>query len=128
MTLMPVEEVRVKNLSYEEEETQYRDQLNMVCAVPGCMLMPERGAHHIVPRRATGGPRDFVVIDGLVVPNRVRLCSPHHGEVTGEVGGHKAKIVWDPELPQGWGWWVADEGWVYKGPLNLKKGHGARTT
>lgn len=64
------------------------------CAVPGCGEAPEPGAHHIEPRSRIGGPLDWVRIDGVLVANLCRLCPQHHRDVTGGIGGYKARIVW----------------------------------
>jgi hypothetical protein len=93
--------------------------LSEICSVPGCWQRPEPGSHHIEPRSRTGGPVDYVVIDNLVVYNRCRLCPMHHLWVTGDLGGHKARIVWEDGA---WHWQepsarVGVVAWVDKGPL-----------
>ncbi|HEY7421445.1 MAG TPA: hypothetical protein VH541_05500 [Gaiellaceae bacterium] len=39
--------------------------------------------------------------DGTVIGNRVGLCVPHHDNVTGEIGGYKARVAFDGGLF----WW-----------------------
>ncbi len=73
------------------------------CSVPGCAKPAQRGAHHIEPRSRTGGPIEFVSIDGLIRSNKCKLCSSHHNQVTGGVGGYRARIVWHGRQ---W-WWCA---------------------
>ena len=63
-------------------------------------------------RSDTAGPKKFVSIDGVVVANLCRLCPQHHREVTGGIGGHRARIVWrDDPL----GHWV----WQTPSPVNV---------
>lgn len=65
---------------------------NTVCCVPGCgMYSVER--HHVIPRSYLKGAYDYVEIDGKVMPNVVFICPGHHLQVTGGIGGHKAKFV-----------------------------------
>lgn len=87
-----------------DEDVLVVENLGERCAVPDCPDRPEPGAHHIEPRSRTGGPKLFVVIDGLVVPNRCRLCSRHHLAVTGGIGGHTARIVWHTQPLGHWCW------------------------
>jgi hypothetical protein len=97
-------------------------ELEAICYVPDCTDCPERGSHHIEPRSRTGGPVDFVVIDALVVHNTVRLCSLHHQMVTGDIGGHRARILW---LDGAWCWQERTKSevvpWLNKGPLKEVK-------
>jgi hypothetical protein len=79
-------------------------ELAEVCAVPGCWQRPEQGSHHIVRRSDTAGPKNWVGIDGLVVPNRCRLCPEHHRMVTGGPGGHRARILWADRPTGHWRW------------------------
>lgn len=92
MTLLPVEQRRI---SVPRKQNWPRPRETWKCAAPGC---PERGGHghHIVRRSYTGNkPVDWVVIDEVVVWNKARLCWRHHAWVDGDIGGHRAKIVWD---------------------------------
>jgi hypothetical protein len=38
---------------------------------------------------------------GIVIGNKVGLCVEHHGDVTGDIGGHRARIAFDA----GCFWW-----------------------
>lgn len=124
MTLSPSRELGTRFSIVNGEWVEY--ELANVCAVPGCYMRPEPGSHHICRRSDTAGPKDWVGIDGLVVPNRCRLCPGHHRAVTGEWGGHRARIVW-ADRPQGhWRWQIpsglsaskyVDTEWVDVGPL-----------
>jgi hypothetical protein len=101
------------------------------CAIPGCTNSFKLQKHHIVRRSATGGPLDYITIDGLVVQNICNLCREHHAEITGSLGGHKLWIVWERGR-----WQVyrpgydlyADvrrskngESWIRSGPLRIGK-------
>lgn len=83
-----------------------------VCQVPNCEELSMH-PHHIVRRSATGGPKRWVAIDGLVLPNVMGICGRHHQEVTGQWGGHWAKVVFPlPEeiqagLYRAWWLWYA---------------------
>ena len=68
------------------------------CAIPGCHSTFKLQKHHIVRRSATGGPLDYITVDGIVVQNVCMLCREHHTELTGSLGGHKLWIVYE----QGW--------------------------
>jgi len=76
---------------------------NPVCAAPGCFLRSVH-AHHILARSALRGqPNNWVEFpDGTVVGNLTSLCLMHHNQVTGELGGHRARIQFD----QGLFWWL----------------------
>lgn len=128
MTLAPSTELGLR-LQLLDHEPKVTYELDDVCAVPGCQHPPEAGSHHIEPRSRTGrkGGVDFVAVDGMVVPNRCRLCTPHHRAVTGEIGGHKARIVWDDFQ----GWWAfqtkQDTVWVGSLPLRGIEGYHIHT-
>ena len=128
MTLRPVEAIRLK-VPPQERWIPY--ELPPICQVPGCWL-PMEDPHHIVRRSDTGGPVDYVTVDGLVLANKIGICRPHHDEVTGGVGGHKARIgfpewqdivdglysawwLWYARLPTAAG---ADPKWKLCGPLD----------
>ena len=96
-----------------------------ICATPGCGKASVH-AHHCWPRSyLRGQPYDWVKLpDGTVIGNRVGLCLDHHNQVTGEIGGYRAKIRWQDGLL----WWedrvqVGDEtrpevhSWISRGPL-----------
>jgi len=71
-------------------------ELGDYCMVPGCENLREKGDGHHVWRRSNQTKSWWVELeDGTLVPNRVGLCPECHRAVTGEVGGHKAKIVLD---------------------------------
>ena len=98
-----------------------------VCQAPGCDQPREwGGGHHVIRRSATGGPVDWVSIDGLVIPNRVALCTLCHRGVTGEIGGHRYHIRFptieqiEAELYSPWWLWYArmPAGWRLAGPLD----------
>jgi hypothetical protein len=88
--------------------------------------------HHIVRRSATAGPKRWISVDGLILPNVAGLCKLHHDQVTGGIGGHQAKIGF-PSLEQlvdglyrAWWLWYArlpahrsgTDDWVEAGPLD----------
>jgi hypothetical protein len=81
---------------------------NDICSVPGCR---ERSVqtHHLWPRSyLRGQPYEWVKLpDGTVVGNRTGLCLKHHDNVTGEIGGYKAHIVFGGGL---FWWTVKDAG------------------
>lgn len=104
MTLSPSKPLGTRFAIVTGEWVHY--QLAPVCAVPGCWERAEPGSHHICRRSDTAGPKNWVAIDGLVVPNRCRLCTSHHRAVTGGVGGHQARIVWAIDGPGRWLWAV----------------------
>lgn len=75
-----------------------------ICQVPGCFRRAEgKGGHHVVRRSHTSGAADFVAIDGLVLPNRVAICSTHHGLIT----DNKAWIRYRDGL--GWWWFLPED-------------------
>ena len=87
--------------------------------------------HHIVRRSATGGPKRYVSVDGLVLPNLMGICMRHHDQVTGMVGGHWAKICFPSieELAANlykplWMWYArlpspnSDPYWQLLGPID----------
>src|SRR5205823_1010991 len=108
---------RLRLLSKEDEARMPSVTLSSdLCAVPGCVVRPQRGVHHIEPRSRTGGPREYVLIDGVNVPNLCKLCDEHHDAVTGGVGGHRAKIVWSDHFA--WVWYSKHRDlWVRRGKL-----------
>jgi hypothetical protein len=84
--------------------------LGWQCMVPECEEKREEGGGHHVWRRSAGTRSWWVELaDGTIVPNRVGLCPQHHKDVTGEVGGHRARIEvlgfdklgWKPILSSG---------------------------
>ena len=66
------------------------------CMVEGCLEKREDGGGHHVFRRSHGTRSWWVELeDGTLVPNRVGLCQDHHKAVTGDVGGHRARVEID---------------------------------
>lgn len=102
--------VEADRLGWPGDDWPVSYALPPVCQHPTCDTTYWIEGHHVVRRSATAGPRDFVTIDGLVVPNRVGLCKEHHDQLTGLVGGHKAAIVYPPAQGLTTGlytaWWV----------------------
>lgn len=125
MTLQAVEPVRV---TIDPQRYSWCPPLVLPeqCSIPGCTSSFRLEKHHIVRRSATGGPTDYITIDGLVVTNVCMLCREHHAMVTGEIGGHKLWIIrgardWivvKPGPPGEYGP-VSKDGttWVWVGPL-----------
>lgn len=104
MTLLAVEPVRL-SLDPRRYVWCVTVELKPVCYAPGCAIHFGLHKHHIVRRSQTGGPLDYVTIDGLVTQNVVNLCRVHHEAVTGAVGGHS-----------GWIRHLAGLGWVWYSP------------
>lgn len=123
MTLAPSRELGTRLTLIEDDDVGIPYELAEVCAVPGCLALPEPGSHHIEPRSRTAGPKKWVVIDCFVIPNRCRLCPLHHRQVTGIVGGHLARIVWESHPRGHWRWQKLRQAasfnldWVDVGPL-----------
>lgn len=118
MTLRPVEPARV---TIDPRRYTWCPALERPsrCAVPGCPVTYRLEGHHVIPRSQTGGPLDYVTVDGVVLPNVVTLCREHHADVTGGLGGHRAAIRHEPDGP--WVWFTRDgEGWARVGPLRLR--------
>ena len=90
--------------------------LNVRCGRPGCSkFATER--HHLFPRSyLRGQPYEWVSLPGdLLLANSIGLCTDHHNRVTGGVGGHKSKIVWEDEE---FVWYDATHAdWKLVGPL-----------
>jgi len=76
-----------------------------VCAFPKCANRGGLEPHHVVRRSETGGPVDWVAINGVVLYNKRYLCHVHHAMVTGGVGGHR-----------GWIRYLEGDGWVWYAP------------
>lgn len=92
MTLLPSEDWQVQVV---QELPPYK--VGPHCCVPGCISFADH-AHHLWRRSFLGiTPCNYVKIGGVVVGNLVGLCTRHHEDVTGKVGGHKAWIRWEPE-------------------------------
>jgi len=101
VTLLPVEQVRI---SVPPQDRWPTPEIARLCQVPGCLLYPEPGAHHVVRRTFTGGPVDWVTIDGLVLYNLVRLCHRHHSALTEHHAGIRH------EEGTGWVWFTEATG------------------
>lgn len=89
------------------------------CACPGCGR-PAMQRHHLWPKSfLRGQPFEWVSVNGIILANSIGLCLGHHTEVTGDTGGHAAKIVYDETL-QVFEWWEAipDDDWMFVGRLN----------
>ena len=75
--------------------------LNDVCAAPDCGHWIGLEDHHIWSRSFLKDKKAWWVtvvsddVGQVVAPNRVALCPLHHLEVTGGIGGHKARIVYE---------------------------------
>lgn len=77
------------------------------CVVPGCLSLTQQ-RHHLWPRSyLRGQPIEWVEVNGKVIPNSVGLCVRHHNWVTSPVGGHKAKITYEPDTGLFF-WWEMD--------------------
>lgn len=89
------------------------------CVAPGCLSLAQQ-RHHVWPRSyLRGQPYEWVEVHGKTICNSVGLCLQHHSWVTGGVGGHLAKIVWDGDLEL-LTWWEMDDSmqeWFFVGPL-----------
>lgn len=102
MTLPPVETSRM-TIDPRRYVWCVAPEYTGYCAIPGCNSKFRLEKHHIVRRSATGGPLDYITIDGLVVQNTTMLCREHHNMITGSIGGHKLWIVWQPPgMPACW--------------------------
>jgi hypothetical protein len=96
MTLLPSAEFGIRGVEGKAYDVE------SVCAAPGCGR-PSVHVHHLWPRSfLRGQPYEWVGMpDGTVIGNRVGLCVEHHEPVTGMIGGHRAKIVFE----SGVFWW-----------------------
>lgn len=97
-------------------------ELHPRCAAPGCSSLSQH-RHHLWSRSfLRGQPYEWVSVQEKTIQNSVGLCVGCHVAVTGDVGGHRAHIKYNPELGL-LEWWVrmgnAEEGehWVYVAPL-----------
>lgn len=70
-----------------------------VCSHPECNR-PAQHVHHCWPRSfLRKQPVEWVRFDdGKVVGNRLGFCVEHHDNLTGEIGGHKARLRWLDEV------------------------------
>jgi len=93
--------------------------LGFHCAAPTCRR-PAQQRHHIWPKSfLRGQPYEWVSVNGIVLQNSCGLCMGHHTEVTGDPGGHAAKIVFNEGL-QVLEWWEAlpHDDWACLGLLD----------
>jgi len=98
-------------------------ELHTRCAAPGCSSISQH-SHHLWPRSfLRGQPTEWVFVRGQTLQNTVGLCVACHAAVTGEIGGHRAHIRYNPGLGL-LEWWARmsapEEGehWVYVAPLD----------
>lgn len=67
-----------------------------------------------------GQPYEWVEVHGVQLQNTVGLCMSDHQSVTGDVGGHRAHIRYDPDT-QTFSWWAkgtSRDDWFYVGLLD----------
>lgn len=91
MTLAPTENRMVRGV----QGPAYK--VGPICSNPNCRKLAEH-AHHIWRRSMLGGPFDWVEIadpEPTIVGNLTGLCPECHDDVTGKIGGHRAKIEYD---------------------------------
>ena len=92
MTLAPLVIPEIRGVAGKPAE------LSKWCVAPGCLSVAQQ-RHHLWPKSyLRGQPFEWVEVGGKILANSVGLCVLHHGQVTGEIGGHTAKIVYDVEL------------------------------
>lgn len=105
MTLLPVEPTRITI----DESYEWCTEIVLPpwCQVPWCGSGWHTQKHHIVRRSHTGGPLDYITVDGVAVQNVFRLCQNCHSHLTSPVGGHRAMIRW-----------FDSHGWVWCLPIN----------
>jgi len=116
MTLAPLVDPSIKGVEGQPGE------LRPSCAAPGCSSLSQQ-RHHLFPKSfLRGQPLEWVSIGGRTFQNTVGLCVACHSAVTGEVGGHRAHIRFNPDLGL-FEWWARmsdpgeGENWVYVAPL-----------
>lgn len=96
MTLWPTEDRQVID---RPDLPEY--ELNEICGSPLCDHATAHN-HHLFRKGRQGTTKSWWVelSDGTVLANRLGLCFTCHEDVTGSIGGHKARIVWDTNLSQ----------------------------
>lgn len=96
MTLAPSTDFGIRG----HEGKAYK--VNEICAAPGCGKRSIH-THHLWPRSyLRGQPYEWITTsDGIIIGNRIGLCVEHHDDVTGNFGGHRAKI----RFAAGMFWW-----------------------
>jgi hypothetical protein len=72
------------------------------CSHPNCPRMAAH-THHCWPRSyLRGQPYEWVKLpDGGVIGNRLGFCVEHHDMLTGEIGGYRARLIWEDGVL----WW-----------------------
>jgi hypothetical protein len=71
------------------------------CSHPNC-IKPAAHTHHCWPRSyLRGQPYEWVKIDDVVIGNRLGFCVEHHDMLTGEIGGYRARLIWEAGVM----WW-----------------------
>lgn len=70
------------------------------CRIGGCGR-PATDPHHILPRRRTGQPERWILVDGVPVPIVAGLCRRHHDRL------HRA---------ESWFEWSDEHWWGYRSP------------
>jgi hypothetical protein len=93
VTLLPSSEFGIKGHPGKPYDVNER------CAHPTCAQLSAH-SHHLWSRSfLRGQPYEWVQLpDGTVIGNRLGLCQEHHEQVTGEIGGYKARIVFSGGL------------------------------
>jgi len=68
-----------------------------------------------------GQPYEWVSVNGRTMQNSVGLCTACHSAVTGEVGGHRAHIRYNPDISI-FEWWAKGEDeFFYVGPIDRQR-------
>lgn len=102
MTLLPYEP------AFPAEGKRYK--VGPHCSVWNCGKLVDH-AHHVWRRSYLKGDYWWVRVQGsadmVVTKNVIGLCWKHHEDVTGSVGGHRAKIIWVPET-ETLEWWLLE--------------------
>jgi hypothetical protein len=88
MTLRPAETNAVRGLKGPKVT------VGPNCSNPNCPSYAD-DPHHIWSRKQLGGPFEWVEIDGRTFLNLTGVCRPCHDDLTGRVGGHRAKIEYE---------------------------------
>lgn len=128
MTLLPLDSFQI----VKAEGPKYK--VGSKCCVPGCNRWADH-AHHLWRRSWIGGDVAWVEYKldgepGILMGNLVGLCYQHHDDVTGGIGGHRAKIALEfaaPYSPE-FAWWASadvPESWTRLGSLDPQPPLGA---
>ena len=92
-------------------------QVDTTCAAPNCISLSQE-CHHMWARSfLRGEPYEWVSLpSGRIVSNRLGVCTRHHRELTGGVGGHGAMIRLEPD--ETFIWLTAHgQDWINQGAL-----------